>query len=84
MFVAVPLAAVGLLYPLVIAPVLTLAFAGVYLGVGARRPNFLFAYVGLLLLPVAAAAGLLIETFEWAGRRYRFDNDGAVEVLESR
>jgi hypothetical protein len=75
------LAPVGVLFPVAVAPSLTVAFAAVYLGLGLRRANFLLAYPCLLLLPVVTLVSLLVTEFEWGGRRYRFAGDGDVVVL---
>ncbi len=77
-------AAVGLAYPLVFAPLLTAAFVPVYLWLGRRRVDVLFAYPGLLVLPVAVLGARLVTEFEWAGRRYRLSERGAVEVVRGR
>ncbi|ESS06079.1 MAG: glycosyltransferase [uncultured archaeon A07HB70] len=77
-------AAVGLAYPFVVAPLLTAVFVPVYLCVGERRVNALFAYPGLLLLPVTVLGARLVTEFEWAGRRYRFPESGVVEVVRER
>jgi hypothetical protein len=78
---SVPMAALGVLFPLTVAPLVTVAFAGVYARLGLRRVNVLFAYPGLLLLPVVALVGRVVTEFEWTGRRYRFAADGRVDVL---
>jgi hypothetical protein len=78
------LAVIGLLYPLAIGPLLTAAFAGIYAQLDLRRVNFLFAYPGMLLLPVVTLAGLVVTEFEWGGRRYRYTGPGDVEVIERR
>jgi len=77
-------AVVALAYPFVVAPLLTAAFVPVYAWLGRRRVNALFAYPGLLALPVAVLVARLVPEFEWAGRRYRFGEDGAVEVVRGR
>lgn len=48
-----------------------------------QQINFVFAYPGLLMLPVVSCTAMLIDEFEWTGRRYRFPNSGDVEVLDS-
>jgi hypothetical protein len=77
------LAAVGVLYPLVLAPLLTVCFAAVYAELGLRRRNFFLAYPCLLVVPVVAAVSMAVTDFNWAGRRYRFRDDGSVEILDS-
>ena len=80
-FPSLPMAAAGLCVPLTVAPLLTVAFAGVYARLGLRRANVLFAYPGVLLLPVVTLVGRVVTEFEWGGRRYRFAEDGSVDVL---
>jgi hypothetical protein len=77
------LAVVGVLYPLVVAPVLTVAFGVAYVGLGLKPRNgtFLFAYPCLLVFPLVLVVARTIDEFEWGGRRYRFAEDGGVEVL---
>jgi len=77
------LLAAGLLFPLVTAPLLTVAFAAIYARLDLGRVNLLCAYPGLLALPVVTCAAMLVDEFEWGGRRYRFPDSGAVEVLSS-
>lgn len=73
----------GSLFPLGAALSATVGFAGIYAWLGHRRLNFVFAYPGLLMLPVVSCTAMLIDEFEWTGRRYRFPNSGDVEVLDS-
>ncbi len=82
--VNVVLAGVGLVSPLVVAPLLTAAFVAVYRLLGERPVNALLAYPGLLVLPVAVLVARLVPEFEWAGRRYRLAESGAVEVVSGR
>lgn len=77
------MAAVGILYPLLIAPILTIAFAAMYFWLELPRLNFIFAYPGLLVLPIVTIMGLLVSEFEWADRRYRLTGAGDVVVVES-
>jgi glycosyltransferase involved in cell wall biosynthesis len=76
-------AGVGLAFPLVVAPLVTLLFAGVYRRLALRRRTFLLAYPGLLLLPVVTLLARVVTEFEWGGRRYRFAESGEVTVLRS-
>lgn len=76
-------AAAGLLFPLVVAPLVTIGFAALYAVDDLDGVNFLTAYPGLVLLPVVTVAAMLADEFEWGGRRYRFDETGAVDVLGS-
>lgn len=73
----------GLLFPVPMALSVTGASAVMYARLGIRRVNFLCAYLGLLLLPVAGCGAMLVDEFEWTGRRYRFPHSGEVEVLDS-
>lgn len=82
-FLTILMAAAGILSPLVVAPLLTAAFVPVYLCLELPHSNFVFAYPGLLLLPVVTVMGLLVSEFEWAGRRYRLTGDGDVMVVQS-
>lgn len=77
------LAAAGVLLPSAAAVSLTVGFAAVYAWLGLGRVNFVFAYPGLLVLPLVTLVARLIDEFEWTGRRYRFSNSGEVEILES-
>lgn len=72
---------IGLLYPLVVAPLATVAVLGAAWRLEVRRSSALFAYPGLLVLPVVTLAGMLVREFDWAGRRYRYDAADDVEVL---
>jgi hypothetical protein len=78
------LVAVGLSFPLVVAPVVTALAALAYLRLGVRRWTFLLAFPGLFLLPVVTAAGIARTEFEWAGRRYRYLDSDRVEVVDGR
>lgn len=75
------LAVLGLLYPLAVAALATVAVLGAALGLGVRRSSALYAYPGLLLLPAVTLAGMLVREFDWAGRRYRYDAAAEVQVL---
>lgn len=77
------LAAAGVFFPFVVAPLLTALFAGVYDRVGLSPRKAAFAYPGLLVLPGVVLGAWAVETFEWGGRRYRFADDGEVTVLEA-
>lgn len=73
----------GLSFPLAVAFSLTVGFAAVYAWLGLGRVNFLYAYPGVLVLPLVTLAAMLVDEFEWTGRRYRFPNSGEVEILDS-
>jgi hypothetical protein len=73
--------ALALLYPVVLAPLVTLVFAGVYRSLDLPGRGFLLAYPSTLVAPVALLVSVLVREFEWGGRRYRFDGDG-VDVLD--
>lgn len=73
----------GLAFPLAVAVSLTGSFAAVYAWFGLGRVNFLYAYIGMLVLPPVIFAAVLVDEFEWAGRRYRFPNSGEVEILDA-
>jgi hypothetical protein len=75
------LAAAGLLYPLVVAPLATAVVLAAASRLGVRRSSAPYAYPGLLLLPVVVLAGMLLREFDWAGRRYRYDAADEVAVL---
>lgn len=75
------LVAAAATYPLVVAPLLTAAIAVGSLVIDVRRPVCLFAYPGVFVLPLCTLAGILVREFEWNGRRYRYDDAGAVTVL---
>jgi hypothetical protein len=76
------LGGVGLAAPFVVAPVVTLLFAGVYRRLGLRRHTFLLAYPGMFLLPLVTLLARVRDEFEWGGRRYRFAESGEVTVLD--
>lgn len=78
------LVVVGLAFPLGAAASVTIGFGVVYALLGLGRVNFLYAYPGLLVLPVVTTAAMVVDEFEWTGRRYRFPNSGEVEVLDWR
>jgi hypothetical protein len=73
----------GVLFPLGAAVAVTAGFAAVYARFGLGRVNVLYAYPGLLLLPIVIIVAAGINEFEWTGRRYRFPNSGEVEILDS-
>jgi hypothetical protein len=77
------LAAAGVAFPLVVAPLVTALFAGLYARLGLPRANAVAAYPGLLVLPAVVLASRAVDVFSWGGRRYRFANDGSVTVLDS-
>jgi len=79
---ALPVVA-GLLFPLGTAAVVTVGFAAIYTWLHLGRANFLWAYPGLLVLPVVFCTAMLIDEFEWGKRRYRFPDSGEIEVLGS-
>ena len=62
----------------------TALLAGVYRLLGIRRRTFLFALPGIFAVPFGAAAGILREEFEWAGRRYRLEGEREVTVVSDR
>jgi hypothetical protein len=74
------LAGLCLLFPLVIAPLVTVTAALSYRKLGYDRWTFLLAYPGLLALPFVHALGLLCSEFTWGGRRYRLDGLYDIEV----
>jgi hypothetical protein len=61
---------------------LTVGFGVVYAWLDLGRVNFLFSPAGVLLLPLMTVAAMAVDTFEWAGRRYRFPGSGTIEILE--
>lgn len=71
-----------LLAPVVTAVSLTALAAGLYAGFRVRRPTFLLAPLGFLVAIVPVAYGLASPEFEWGGRRYRWTDKFAVEVLD--
>jgi hypothetical protein len=81
---SVVLAGAGLLLLPVAVPLLTLGFAAVYRRLGLAGPDFLFAYPGVLILPVVTVVAVFAEEFEWGGRRCHYPDSGAVTVLGSR
>jgi hypothetical protein len=72
----------GLLSPLGTVVSLVVGFGVVYAWLGLGRANFLFSPAGVLLLPLLTVTAMVADTFEWGGRRYRFPDSGAVEVLD--
>jgi hypothetical protein len=79
--VSLVVAALALLFPLRAAAVATAVAAATYAVLGFRRWTFLLAYPAVLLMPVVFGSGIVLREFEWAGRRYRLDDAGEVEVL---
>lgn len=71
----------GILFPLGTVLSLTIGFAVIYVWLGLGRMNFLLSCAGILLLPVMTAIAMVVNDFEWAGRRYRFPNSGEIKVL---
>lgn len=75
--------AAGLLFPVGTALSMTVVFAAIYAWLGLGRVQFVFAYPGALLLPIVTFGAIVLDEFEWTGRRYRFSNSGEVAVLDS-
>lgn len=80
--VAVVAAVLGLaaLAPLVAVGLVTAVAGLAYALVGIRRPTFLLAPLGIVVLPLLLPTVLRTE-FAWAGRRYRVDGPFDVTVL---
>jgi hypothetical protein len=72
----------GVMSPLGTIVSLVAGFGIVYAWLGLGRASFLFSPAGVLLLPLMTATAMVVDTFEWGGRRYRFPDSGAVEVLD--
>ncbi len=79
---SIAVAGVALLFPLPMLVLSTVLTGAVYAVIGLRRWTFLLAYPMLFVIPLCFAAGIFVETFEWGGRRYRFNNELDVDVLE--
>jgi hypothetical protein len=79
--------AVGLATLCLVAPVvgvtLVTAFAGaVYARFGIRRATFLLAGPGAIVAPILLAYAFARRTFVWGGRRYRWRSMFDVDVVE--
>lgn len=68
-------------FPIVTAVAVTVVTGVTYRILGVRRRTFVLAYLGLFLVPPAILAGIFVTEFEWAGRRYRLNAHGDVEVV---
>ena len=79
--VGLALVALAVLFPLWMAVGVTVLTAAAYLVVGIGRWTCLFAFPGIVGVPIAAASGILSKEFEWAGRRYRLNGKNDVEVV---
>ena len=75
------IAAAAALSPFGVAAAVTLAALAAYYSLGLVRPTFLLAYPALFVLPLLLLAGILVETCEWGGRRYRIRDAYDIEVL---
>ncbi|WP_255150206.1 glycosyltransferase [Halorarius halobius] len=75
------LAALCLVVPVFAGPGVTLLAAGVYAYVGVRRWTFLLAYPAILVQVPLLVYALSRDTFEWAGRRYRWHSKFDVEIV---
>ncbi|MFB6300222.1 MAG: glycosyltransferase [Halobacteriales archaeon] len=77
------LAIVGLalLFPLIVATIVTAAAGLAYARIGYVRWTFLLAYPGLILLPVVLGSGIFIKEVTWGSRRYRINDVNDIEVV---
>lgn len=74
------IAAVSLLFPTVVAPLVTVVAALSYIKLGYFRWTFLLAYFGLLTLPFMIGLGLVRSEFTWGSRRYRLHDLYDIDV----
>jgi hypothetical protein len=72
----------ALLFPVVVAPLVTVAAGLGYKRLGYSRWTFLLGYPGVLVLPFVFGAGIFVDEFRWGSRRYRVDGLYDVEVLD--
>lgn len=82
LIVAVVMTAAAAVFPLVVAPLLTLVTGIAYALLGLRRATFLLSYPGLFFVPLTILAGMFVSEFEWAGRRYRLNGEYDVDVVD--
>lgn len=73
--------ALAILFPLIVATVVTVAAGFSYAQIGYSRWTFLLAYPGLLTLPVVLASGIVIDEVMWGSRRYRINDVNDIEVV---
>jgi hypothetical protein len=79
-FLSLLIAGIGILFPLLTIPFVTITAALSYKKLGYGRWTFLLAYPGLLVLPFVQILGLLFREFRWGSRRYRVDGLYDIEV----
>lgn len=79
--VALVMTIAAVAFPLVVAPVVTLATGAAYALLGLRRPTFFLSFPGLFFVPLTILAGIFVSEFEWAGRRYRLNGKYDVDVV---
>jgi len=72
MIATVALSVLGLLNPILTAPPVTALVALLYRRYGLRGRNYLLAWPAFVLAPLVLGLGVLVEEFEWGGRRYRY------------
>ena len=77
-------AALGVLYPVSAAVVLTLVAAAVYWSLGVPRATVLLAYPSAVVQAPLLLYGLARRTFVWGGRRYRWQGRHDVTVVDER
>lgn len=81
-FFALLLTTICVAFPMIAAPSITLAVAGIYRYFGISRWTALIAYPAMLIVVPLVAYGLLRDTFVWSGRRYQWNKKFDVEIIE--
>ncbi|MFB6300223.1 MAG: glycosyltransferase family 2 protein [Halobacteriales archaeon] len=72
----------AIMFPVFVAPAVTLVTGAAYVVLGLRRATFLLSFLGLFFVPLTILAGMFISEFEWAGRRYRLNGKYDVDVIQ--
>lgn len=78
--IATLIAVVCLVFPTVVAPLITAVTARSYKKLGYQRWTFVLAYFGLLMLPLMIGLGLFRSEFTWGKRQYRLHDLYDIEV----
>lgn len=78
------LSVIAVIFPIITAITLTAIMAIVYVILGLRRWTFLVTFPGLFLAAPTTLAGIFVNEFDWAGRRYRLNGMFDVEVVRNQ
>ena len=72
----------SIVFPLIMLFVTTGIAAVAYLVIGIRRPTFLLAFPGVVVILLGALFGIFCSECDWTGRRYRINGPRDVDIVE--